>query len=213
MRPVYHLRLFLAATVLWIFAGSHFVAAQSPAGNRAEHRSLQHDIRIRGIEILDSPYRTPRLVHSNVAQVLDEYRLFTAALVEGNLDAADRAAAAMLKTMRNVPMGSQRDAASRAWRQQAYLYERVLKQLQNEETIPAKRSSFADLSEIVYCTVKNFDLGYELSNVFFCPMALDGKGAFWLTESEKVDNPYLRSAMTGCGELRETLGAYANFVY
>ena len=37
----------------------------------------------------------------------------------------------------------------------------------------------------------------------FCPMA-NGTGAYWFSNSEKIMNPYMGSAMPSCGEVKET---------
>jgi Cu(I)/Ag(I) efflux system membrane fusion protein len=44
---------------------------------------------------------------------------------------------------------------------------------------------------------------------FFCPMAFDGKGGFWLQDSERTDNPYFGAVMPHCGEREETVAAGA----
>ena len=180
--------------------------ASTPATPHAGHRSLQDDVRHRGIEIPDSPYRTTLQLRHSITRALDEYRDLSAALVEDNSAKADRAAVAMQEALRQVSTDSMRSDGARVWRQHAELYEKVLRQFQHEDSIALKRSYFAHLSEIVYCTVKSFSLGAKLSNVFFCPMALEGKGAFWLNESKQVQNPYMGVAMPACGEMRETLG-------
>lgn len=38
----------------------------------------------------------------------------------------------------------------------------------------------------------------------FCPMA-NGSGAYWFSNSENIVNPYMGSAMPGCGEVKETI--------
>jgi Cu(I)/Ag(I) efflux system membrane fusion protein len=39
----------------------------------------------------------------------------------------------------------------------------------------------------------------------FCPMARDNEGAYWLQETETVNNSYYGSEMLRCGEIKETL--------
>ena len=39
----------------------------------------------------------------------------------------------------------------------------------------------------------------------FCPMALDDKGAFWMSRRSEISNPYLGSAMPRCGEVKSEL--------
>jgi Cu(I)/Ag(I) efflux system membrane fusion protein len=37
-------------------------------------------------------------------------------------------------------------------------------------------------------------------------MAFDGKGAYWLSDMERVQNPYFGKTMIDCGEKVEVLG-------
>lgn len=39
----------------------------------------------------------------------------------------------------------------------------------------------------------------------FCPMALNDKGAFWLSNDRDIRNPYFGNKMLTCGELRDSL--------
>ena len=39
----------------------------------------------------------------------------------------------------------------------------------------------------------------------YCPMAFDGKGAYWLSNSEEVRNPYYGDVMLKCGVVDERL--------
>lgn len=49
--------------------------------------------------------------------------------------------------------------------------------------------------------------GYDKSALYvqFCPMANDGKGAKWLSESEKIANPYFGQKMHKCGTTLKTI--------
>lgn len=172
----------------------------------AQHRTLNDDVRHRGIEVLDPIYETTPVVRHQMALAFEFYQDMTQALYLENASEADKAAQDMALAVLEVPTEDLRDHGLEAWHQHAKLYERVLKEFRHESTISAKRSYFAHISEIVYCTVKSFGLGATLSNVYFCPMALDGKGAFWLTESNNVQNPYFGETMENCVELSETLG-------
>lgn len=39
----------------------------------------------------------------------------------------------------------------------------------------------------------------------YCPMADDNNGAYWLSESNKVLNPYFGSSMLNCGEIKNEI--------
>lgn len=39
----------------------------------------------------------------------------------------------------------------------------------------------------------------------FCPMALDGKGGYWISDVEEIRNPYYGEKMLKCGKVTETI--------
>ncbi len=39
----------------------------------------------------------------------------------------------------------------------------------------------------------------------YCPMAFDGEGGYWLSDSKEIRNPYFGSKMLTCGSVKETL--------
>ncbi|WP_010229981.1 DUF3347 domain-containing protein [Gillisia marina] len=53
--------------------------------------------------------------------------------------------------------------------------------------------------------VNTFQLVNKELYVLHCPMANSNKGAFWLSASSEVKNPYYGSAMLTCGEVKDTI--------
>lgn len=72
------------------------------------------------------------------------------------------------------------------------------------DDIAHQREHLATLSDNMYEVVKAFGAG---KNVYysFCPMANHNKGAYWLSESEKIRNPYFGSQMMECGEVTDVV--------
>jgi hypothetical protein len=68
------------------------------------------------------------------------------------------------------------------------------------EEVGHQRDHFETLSENVYELVKDADL----DRTFYlqhCPMAFDGKGANWISDSPTVMNPYFGDKMLHCGKV------------
>ena len=66
------------------------------------------------------------------------------------------------------------------------------------------RQQMVPLSDQLYHTLKKFEIhvdGYRQ----FCPMAFDFEGAFWLSDSEDILNPYFGEEMLTCGNVEEAL--------
>jgi hypothetical protein len=74
----------------------------------------------------------------------------------------------------------------------------------NGGNIAHQREHFEILSKDICDLVKTFGGGQVLYKIF-CPMYNNGKGAFWLSETKEIKNPYLGKAMPTCGTVIEEL--------
>lgn len=71
--------------------------------------------------------------------------------------------------------------------------------------IELQRTLFASLSNEMIAKIKSIGLQSGEVYVEYCPMALNDKGAFWLTNQKVIRNPYYGESMMDCGEIKETL--------
>lgn len=77
------------------------------------------------------------------------------------------------------------------------------------EDLMEQRGAFFSVSETLIASVKNTGpLGIDLF-VQHCPMAFDNEGADWLSNSEKIYNPYFGQMMLTCGWVADSLIAQA----
>ncbi len=70
--------------------------------------------------------------------------------------------------------------------------------------IEHQREQFSAMSESLYTLVKAFGGGKTLYHDH-CPMAKDGKGAMWLSETKEIRNPYFGDKMMECGSVEEKI--------
>lgn len=68
------------------------------------------------------------------------------------------------------------------------------------------RSFFKNISSNLIKALKNQDFDEEMLYLQYCPMADNGKGAQWISDQEKIINPYMGSKMSGCGKTKATIG-------
>lgn len=71
--------------------------------------------------------------------------------------------------------------------------------------IDAQRVVFAALSTNFIERVKASGLNSGEVYVEYCPMALNDKGASWLSNQKEIKNPYFGESMLTCGEVKETI--------
>lgn len=74
----------------------------------------------------------------------------------------------------------------------------------NGGNIAHQREHFEMLSKDMYDLVRAFGGGQPLYKDF-CPMYNKGKGAFWISETKEISNPYLGKAMPTCGTVKEEI--------
>ncbi len=75
----------------------------------------------------------------------------------------------------------------------------------NGGNIVHQREHFIMLSKDMADLIKTLGNGGQTLYKDFCPMANDGKGAIWISETKDIKNPYLGKAMPTCGTLKEEI--------
>ena len=70
--------------------------------------------------------------------------------------------------------------------------------------LETKREALSPLSDQLYQTIKKFQVTTDGFRQY-CPMAFDNQGAFWLSDSDEILNPYFGDAMLTCGNVEEEL--------
>lgn len=74
----------------------------------------------------------------------------------------------------------------------------------NGGNIEHQREHFVMLSKDIYDLVKVVKVEQKLYKDF-CPMANDGKGAIWISETKEIVNPYQGQKMLTCGSVKEEI--------
>ncbi|MEQ9305104.1 MAG: efflux RND transporter periplasmic adaptor subunit [Marinoscillum sp.] len=89
------------------------------------------------------------------------------------------------------------------------LHTGAVDQIIESNDLERSRAAFSKLSDQLFHTLKKYQVevgGYRQ----YCPMAMDNQGAFWLSDSDKILNPYFGDAMLTCGNVEEHLNESIN---
>lgn len=68
-----------------------------------------------------------------------------------------------------------------------------------------QRDHFNTLSDNIYQWVKANGTNEATLYRQYCPMAFNNQGAFWLSSSKEILNPYFGDRMLRCGSVKETI--------
>ncbi|HSB94133.1 MAG TPA: DUF3347 domain-containing protein [Flavitalea sp.] len=77
--------------------------------------------------------------------------------------------------------------------------------LQKETSLEEKRKEFETISDALWSLTRT--VKYDGAKVYYnhCPMAFDNKGAYWLSSSSKIENPYFGDKMPNCGSVEDSV--------
>ncbi|SDM73186.1 membrane fusion protein, Cu(I)/Ag(I) efflux system [Catalinimonas alkaloidigena] len=92
-----------------------------------------------------------------------------------------------------------------SWMQQVKTLQNSLQQMSARTDLTAQRQQLDLFSETLYQSIKQFGIGEQTVYYQHCPMAREGKGGYWLSAQQAIQNPYFGQKMLTCGSTKEVL--------
>ena len=143
---------------------------------------------------------------SPISKVLTAYMNLKNALVANDAKTASASAKTMLEEIAKVPMDKMTTEQHTVWMKYTKKLSYDAKHISEVAELDHDREHFMSLSKNMYAVVKAFPTSTPVYYQF-CPMANDSKGAYWLSEQEKISNPYYGDKMNSCPKTKETIQA------
>lgn len=122
--------------------------------------------------------------------VYQQYAQLTNSLINGDVAQAKVAASAIEKGAQQFEGGKPLLLAAN--------------QIIMAKAIEEQRSAYADLSNDFNALLKKTGMLSGELHVAHCPMALNNKGASWISDTQEIRNPYFGESMLNCGSIKET---------
>ena len=142
---------------------------------------------------------------SSVKEIVDDYLQMKNAFSKDNDKDAAAAGDAMVKAFANFNTSILTSGQSKIYTDtQDDAKEHAEHIGSNGGNIKHQREHFDMLSKDIYQLVKTFGGGQKLY-YDHCPMYNNKKGAYWLSETKEIANPYLGMAMPTCSTVKEEL--------
>ena len=127
------------------------------------------------------------------------------AFVASDAEKVKKAVVPVQEAIAKVDMNLLKDQAHRDWMNYLKEINNSLSQIKSSGNIGEQRKYFSGFNDALYKSVKAFGTGRETVYYQHCPMALNNAGAFWLSDSKEIRNPYFGDKMLKCGSVKETL--------
>ena len=141
---------------------------------------------------------------NQLKKIYDNYLPVKDALIQTDARTAKSKAAPLLAAINGVNMTLVKGDAHMEWMKDLAVLRTSTETILSQVDVEKIREQLSPLSDQLYQTIIKFRVetgGYRQ----YCPMAFDFKGAFWLSDSEKVLNPYFGDEMLTCGNVEEEL--------
>ena len=136
--------------------------------------------------------------------VFKKYFLLKDALVKSDATMAATQAEALKMEMNNIKSDALSGETQKLWKKENAGLLKTAEGIHNEKDLAKQRNQFMELSNKMYSLLK--EAKYQEPVYYqFCPMANNGKGAYWLSEQKEIKNPYYGSKMMSCGSVKETI--------
>jgi Cu(I)/Ag(I) efflux system membrane fusion protein len=142
------------------------------------------------------------------AQLTDVYKAslnLTEAFISGDLNRTRSAASGVEKALASVDMRQLSGQAHTDWMAHLTSMSTALKLIRSSNDLEKQRASYAQFEEGLYRSVKAFGVTNKPVYRQYCPMALNNKGSYWLSDKEPIRNPYFGDQMLTCGETKEVI--------
>jgi membrane fusion protein, copper/silver efflux system len=146
----------------------------------------------------------PKAFREQVTVVANAYFDVKNALVNDDAETTQKAAGEITGTIKKVDMSLLEGNAHNHWMALQKQLEEASNMISATANIEKQREHFNMLSEAILETTESFGLEIDKTYRLFCPMAFNDKGAFWLSESDEILNPYFGDMMLRCGEVKQT---------
>jgi hypothetical protein len=141
-------------------------------------------------------------------QLLQSYFELKDAFVEADTVKANAAAASLLLNTQNLKIAELQDTSGTI-RETAQVFASTIsgsaQALVGEQNIDDKRRELSMISDALWNLIRT--VRYEDTKLYYqyCPMAFDNAGAYWISQSSDVKNPYFGEKMVTCGEAIDSL--------
>jgi Cu(I)/Ag(I) efflux system membrane fusion protein len=169
--------------------------------DEAEHSSGSSQ----AAEATEPQFQVDQKFQEQLGSVFSSYIELKEAFVDSDAKQVQSEARETKDALAKVDMKLVSGAAHNDWMSYLTPIQNSLNEIQSAADIEAQRKSFSMLSDNLYKSVKAFGLGGREAFYEYCPMAFNNEGAYWLSDQEKIRNPYFGDKMLTCGEVKEKL--------
>jgi Cu(I)/Ag(I) efflux system membrane fusion protein len=141
----------------------------------------------------------------HLTMLYEHYINLKSAFIKSDSKSVIEMAKEVLRELPNAENSFYEIEDNKVWEEQLIKIKKSINAIVKDEDIEKQRESFSILSNALFQNIKAYGVIGMPVYYQFCPMALNGKGAYWLSLKEKIGNPYFGNKMLTCGETKEII--------
>jgi Cu(I)/Ag(I) efflux system membrane fusion protein len=169
------------------------------------HDHEQHNASGGDVTESSAQFEVSQEFQTQLGDVFTNYNALKDAFIASDPDKVKEETSSTSQAVARVDMKLLEGQAHSEWMTYLASMDNALKQIEKSADIEEQREAFSTLSDNLYKSVKAFGLGGKEAFYDFCPMAFNNEGAYWLSDSETIRNPYFGDKMLSCGMVKEKL--------
>ena len=187
--------------------GAFVIDASAQLNNQTSmmNKNVMAKNAIHSSHLPDYTANTPTAFKEQLTALADTYFTAKDALVESDNKKAIEGANEVLSKASEIDMSLVKDKAHVYWMEQLKAIQSHAKKITETEDLEEQRKQFDFLSQALIKSLKVFGIASDTFYVQHCPMANDNDGADWLSNQEKILNPYFGDKMLTCGTVKDTI--------
>ncbi|WP_300438418.1 DUF3347 domain-containing protein, partial [Christiangramia sp.] len=156
-------------------------------------------------EAYDFREETPDDFRKQLDAVIHAYLSLKDGLVEADEKTTFVYSTQLYEALLDIDGSVLKGKAKAFWEEKKNFLMKHAKLCKEASTIAGKRENFIYLSQPLIKVVEVYGPGDETLYIDFCPMANNNKGAFWLSASKNIQNPFMNEGMRSCGEVKQEI--------
>lgn len=207
LRPIRSIAFAGAAMVAFTFTSCAEKQQEATDTAQNQHEGMDHgDNTVPAKVVVETPAYTSVAApfKRHVSELVEAYMPLKDALVASDAEAAQNAANSVLASANAMPVATLMAPDQKQFaEEQLAAVKEAASAMAGVRDVAAQRNRLESLSTAVFSLAKAFEATEETLYYQHCPMAQNNQGAYWLSSSEEIRNPYYGEKMLKCGSNEE----------
>ena len=142
-------------------------------------------------------------------QLIEVYKAslaLTESFIKAEANEVSKSSAQVQSSLKNVDMSLLKSSeAHMEWMMNLKEMNTAMDKISSSTDVKEQRTAYASFNQPLFKSLKAFGTSAGTIYYQYCPMALDSQGAFWLSDSKELRNPFFGGSMLSCGSTSETI--------